>query len=354
MQFTFTHLTGKMVRTNHDVRVKVILFRIEGLGYRKIVKSMLSEENVIISRKTVRNIIQRFNETGSVDDKKRFGGGRNPSAKLGTVEHMEFVDKCMRDTPDLSARKLKVKIKARFGIDISVSKMNKYRQVLGWKQGTVHYCQMISADNKAKRKLWCEDQLRNGEMFDDVIFTDESRIEVRTTSGRVFKKTGEPLRGHQMAKHPYSVMVWAGISKRGPTSLLIFHGIMKSEFYQDEILEETLLPFIVEKYPDSHCFQQDNDPKHTSRSTAAFMEDRNINWWKTPASSPDLNPIENLWHEMKVYICSEVKPTVKEELIDGLEAFWKTVTVDKCQNYIGHLTKVIPKVIECDGGPSGY
>ena len=57
----------------------------------------------------------------------------------------------MRETPDLSARKLKVMIKAR------------YRQVLGWKQGTTHYCQMISADNKAKRKQWCEEQLRNSE-----------------------------------------------------------------------------------------------------------------------------------------------------------------------------------------------
>ena len=60
---------------------------------------------------------------------------------------------------------------------------------------------------------------------------------------------------------------------------------------------------------------QDNDPKHTSRLAAAFF---GINWWKTPAESPDCNPIENVWHEMKEYLRREVKPTTKQQLIDGV------------------------------------
>ena len=121
-----------------------------------------------------------------------------------------------------------------------------------------------------------------------------------------------------------------------------------------KFFEKTLVPFLREYLPDHYRFQQDNDPKHTSKSTTAFMEEKNINWWRTTASSPDLNPIENLWHEMKNYIRTEVKPTTKDQLVDGLEAFWKTVTVEKCQRYIGHLTKVIPAVILADGGPSGF
>jgi transposase len=56
---------------------------------------------------------------------------------------------------------------------------------------------------------------------------------------------------------------------------------------------------------------QDNDPKHTSRLAKAFFSDNNINWWKTPPESPDCNPIENLWHEMKEYLRREVKPDNK-------------------------------------------
>lgn len=67
-----------------------------------------------------------------------------------------------------------------------------------------------------------------------------------------------------------------------------------------EILEKTLLPFISRVYPDSHRLMADNDPKHTSKDATNFLKDNNVNWWRTAAESPDLNPIENLWHELKV------------------------------------------------------
>ena len=49
-----------------------------------------------------------------------------------------------------------------------------------------------------------------------------------------------------------------------------------------------------------------------------------------------------------------MKPKMKEELIDGIEAFWSTVDIDKCRKYIRHLRKVIPKVIEVQGAATGY
>ena len=120
------------------------------------------------------------------------------------------------------------------------------------------------------------------------------------------------------------------------------------------ILARTLLPFLKSVFPDQHHFMQDNDPKHTSRIAKQFFEDNSINWWKTPAESPDLNPIENLWHELKEYIRCEVKPMTKQQLVDGILAFWKTVDIDKCNKYISHLRKVIPRVIEFDGKATGY
>ena len=67
-----------------------------------------------------------------------------------------------------------------------------------------------------------------------------------------------------------------------------------------EVLRKGLLPFLRRVYPSGHCFMQDNDPKHRSRLAQAFLAENVVNWWQTPQESPDANPIENLWHELKV------------------------------------------------------
>ena len=135
--------------------------------------------------------------------------------------------------------------------------------------------------------------------------------------------------------------------------MCIFDGIIDAELYV-QILERTLLPFLHEVYPDSHRFMQDNDPKHTSKRAAEFFATKGVHWWKTPPESPDLNPIENLWHELKEYLRREVKPHTKDQLVSGIIDFWQTVTPAKFTRYIRYLKKVIPRVIEQQGGPTGY
>ena len=159
-----------------------------------------------------------------------------------------------------------------------------------------------------------------------------------------------PLYRH---KHPTKVHVWAGISLKGKTGICVFEGLMKKELYTS-ILDATLLPHIRTACPDGHKFMQDNDPKHTSKHAQEWMCQNNINWWRTPAESPDTNPIENLWHELKEYIRREAKPKTKDELVNGIMAFWNTVHKQKCTKYIHYLRKVLPKVIEMEGAATGY
>ena len=85
-----------------------------------------------------------------------------------------------------------------------------------------------------------------------------------------------------------------------------------------------------------------------------FVRDNSINYWPTPAESPDMNPIEMLWHFLKSFLRRIVKPKNKEELVEGIQQFWQTVTPEKCQRYIGHLQKVMPEVIRRQGKASGY
>ena len=147
--------------------------------------------------------------------------------------------------------------------------------------------------------------------------------------------------------------MWAGISWVGATEIVVFEGVMNAEGYIN-ILKTALLLFLQENLPTHHRLMQDNDTKHTSRAVRKFLGDKKVNWWKTLPESPDCNPIENMWHELKEYLRREVKPQTKATLIDGMKEFWRTVDIDKCRKYICHLRKVVLKGIELNGGPTDY
>ena len=93
-------------------------------------------------------------------------------------------------------------------------------------------------------------------------------------------------------------------SKRGNTNIVIFTGILTATRYV-EILDAALLPFVRSQYPGGHCLYQDNDPKHTSRYIRGYFEEKDINWFKSPVESPNVNLIENIWDSMKTWLRNE-------------------------------------------------
>ena len=167
-------------------------------------------------------------------------------------------------------------------------------------------------------------------------------------------KIGKERQLKPQAKHTLKVHVWAGISTRGVTKICIFDQTMDATLYI-EILRGFLLPFIEEKFQGSgYRLMQDNDPKHTSTKAKEVFEQEGINWWPTPASSADVNPIEQVWRELKYYIARHVKLLSKKELVKGICLFWKErMTAAKCAKYIAHTHDVLLKIIEKEGGITG-
>lgn len=60
---------------------------------------------------------------------------------------------------------------------------------------------------------------------------------------------------------------------------------------------------------------------------------------KSPPKSPDLNPIEKVWNEMKIYLRQKGVSTIQDAKRAIVE-FQKLLTPLKCQSYIGNLKKV--------------
>ena len=304
------------------------------------IRRILLAEGVYTMHPTVVRTIRRFEETGQIKDRKKSG-----RPKTVPESHYRFIDEAMAENDELTASDLLDKLRKKFGDEVRYSKrtLARARQDLGWTFTTTSYCQAIREANKSwtKRLEWCQQRLLDNEQFSDVIFTDESSIQLESHRRKSFRKRSAPRKLKYRHKHPLKVHVWAGISKRGATSIVIFTGILTATRYA-EILSASLIPFIRRQYPDTHRLYQDNDPKHTSRYVQGFFEDNDINWWKSPSESPDINCIEKVWGVMKCFLRDKVKPKTLGDLKAGIKLFWKRMTPEVCLRYVGHLAKVLP------------
>ena len=132
----------------------------------------------------------------------------------------------------------------------------------------------LTADHKKRRLLWArEHDFVPSSRWRRTVFTDEKRFCLDGPDGSACFWADRRVDTDIFTKRARGgggVMVWAGISWKGKTSLVVVNGNLNSEEYIS-MLEEHLLPFTEEKYPQGFIFQQDGAPAHTSQATRDFF-----------------------------------------------------------------------------------
>jgi DDE superfamily endonuclease len=195
-----------------------------------------------------------------------------------------------------------------------------------------------------------------------VVWSDETKINRLGSDGRkwAWKKSGEGLNDRlvegTLKFGGGSLMMWGCMLWKGVGFSCKIDGKMDGDLYV-AILEDELQNSLEHygKTTDDIIFQQDNDPKHTCKKARTWFQDNSFEVMVWPAQSPDLNPIEHLWHYLKRRLGEyEKAPGGIQELWERIEVEWEKIDVAVCQNLIESMPRRVSAVIKAKGGYTKY
>ena len=162
-----------MVLTAYCKQRIIELYSSRRISYRCLA-SILEEEGLKVSKYKRHGTIAHLS-----------GSGR---PKKITPQISKLIESRMKVDVETTATQLMKLLEDR-GYKVLKPTIIRARQLLGWMFHGSQYCQMISVKNKEKRVKWAMENVDNH--FEDVVWTDESMIQMENHRTFFYRKVGE-------------------------------------------------------------------------------------------------------------------------------------------------------------------
>src|SRR6202789_817102 len=223
----------------------------------------------------------------------------------------------------------------------------------------------LSAVHTQKRKEWAKEHMAlTMADWKCLIWTDEASVEVGKQSKQctVWRKPGERYQreclGPTFKSRRTSVMIWGCIAYGmcGPL-VWIPPDMRKGADYVDLVLGRALWDVYLEQSEEKGIAKvmEDGAPTHRSKVAQTFRSQNSLESFPHPAQSPDMNPIEHVWKQLKILVNN--RPTRSrnaDELWVALNEEWLNIDISFINSLIDSMPRRVIALYNVQGGSTKY
>lgn len=307
-----------------------------------------------LHRSVVSRVLKKYRNTGDASSAPVPGRPKKTSLRMDR----ELI-RISKKNPYLSSTQILAQLEEYGGANISSSTVRRRLIVAGLSGRRPAKKPLLSKKNIKARLAFAQTHINwTPKDWKKVVFSDESKFNLFSSDGILYVRRPKNQRFNKKyicptVKHGGgNVLVWGCFSAFGMGPIHRIVGKMDRFMYKD-ILQTYLVPYLDDTMPLQNIFQHDNDPKHSSKLIKEWLMDENITVMNWPSQSPDLNPIENLWHYVDTKIRHKTYSNLNE-LYSAIETAWKEVENDYILKLIESMPKRCAEVILQKGHNTKY
>lgn len=167
--------------------------------------------------------------------------------------------------------------------------------------------------NKEKRKKYQE--IIKEIPATKLVYLDESGIEERIVKDRGWGQRGQKIPAKKSGKYYERSNIIAGYANKKTIAPMVFHGSCNTKLFETWVEQ-----FLIKELEPGQYVVMDNASFHKSSKTKELIESAGCKLLFLPPYSPDLNPIEKFWANMKRWIKGNILQFNK--LYDALVSFF--------------------------------